>query len=140
MKRRFVARWPARVRITTSVTSRSFLWRRDARQLISFKTVCYDGSFTFIHNSIFKNTYRCQFIHRDLSFLTLFLFTFSICDGHSKFLFKSIKAFNRSFFCCLSRTSLFIFCVAKKTHPFMARSIGNSHNKIIVEFLQLVQR
>ena len=83
MKRRFVARCPARVRITTSVTSQSFLWRRDATQLISFKTVCYDANFTFIHNSIFKNTYRCRFIHRDLSFLTLFLFTFSICDGHS---------------------------------------------------------
>ena len=39
-----------------------------------------------------------------------------------------------------SRTSLFIFRMAKKTHPFMTRSIGNSHNKIIVEFLQLVQR
>ena len=140
MKRRFVARWPARVRITTSVTSRSFLWRRDATQLISFKTVCYDASFTFIHNSIFKNTYRCQFIHRDLSFLTLFLFTFSICDGHSKFLFKSIKAFNRSFFVvCLGQVCLYS-AWRKKTHPFMARSIGNSHNKIIVEFLQLVQR
>ena len=104
MKRRFVAR----VRITTSVTSRSFLWRRDATQLISFKTVCYDASFTFIHNSIFKNTYRCRFIHRDLSFLTLFLFTFSICDGHSKFLFKSIKAFNRSFFVvCLEQVCLY---------------------------------
>ena len=98
----------ARVRITTSVTSRSFLWRRDATQLISFKTVCYDASFTFIHNSIFKNTYRCRFIHRDLSFLTLFLFTFSICDGHSKFLFKSIKAFNRSFFVvCLEQVCLY---------------------------------
>ena len=97
MKRRFVARWPARVRITTSVTSQSF-----------FKTVCYDASFTFIHNSIFKNTYRCRFIHRDLSFLTLFLFTFSICDGHSKFLFKSIKAFNRSFFVvCLEQVCLY---------------------------------
>ena len=65
-------------------------------------------SFTFIHNSIFKNTYRCRFIHRDLSFLTLFLFTFSICDGHSKFLFKSIKAFNRSFFAaCLEQVCLY---------------------------------
>ena len=84
-------------------------------------------------------TYRCRFIHRDLSVLTLFLFTFSICDGHSKFLFKSIKAFNRSFFVvCLEQVCL---CSAwRKKHPFMTRSIGNSHNKIIVEFLQLVQR
>ena len=53
-------------------------------------------------------TYRCRFIHRDLSCLTLFLFTFSICDGHSKFLFKSIKAFNRSFFVvCLEQVCLY---------------------------------
>ena len=53
-------------------------------------------------------TYRCRFIHRDLSFLTLFLFTFSICDGHSKFLFKSIKAFNRSFLVvCLEQVCLY---------------------------------
>ena len=53
-------------------------------------------------------TYRCRFIHHDLSFLTLFLFTFSICDGHSKFLSKSIKAFNRSFFVvCLEQVCLY---------------------------------
>ena len=80
----------------------------DATQLISFKTVCYDGSFTFIHNTIFKHTYRCRFIHHDLSFLTLFLFTFSICDGHSKFLVKSIKVFSRSFFVvCVEQVCLY---------------------------------
>ena len=41
-----------------------------------------------------KHSIQHRFIHRDLSFLTLFLFTFSICDGHSKFSFKSIKASN----------------------------------------------
>ena len=52
-----------------------------------------------------------------------------------------LKASKRliALFLLFVRTSLFIFSVAKKTHPFMTRSIGNSHNKIIVEFRQLVQ-